>query len=447
MIDLSILICSVHTRWDNFGRQIQNQVWSQYNSLSQEYKDRIEILMLTDNKQMMLGRKRNALVDIAQGRYVQFIDDDDRIEPDMFRLLLDATAHRNPEPDVITFLASVSLNGDYPKICHYSKDFAEDRDTEDGYERIPNHICCVKRELAQQIPFPHTVYGEDSAYSKLLLPLLKTEYHIPRILYRYDYNQQTSETQRPIQHANPVMRQQPDPLVDIVVLSNAHSPTLRRSTQRTIDTAISGSAPLPVNIIVLEQQRGISYRGADEIFYPEESFNYNAFANMGASMGNAPWIMVANNDLAFHDAWLHNLLAADHPLVSPKCPRSEKQSQIHTNTEGFKTGQHLSGWCFMIERTLWEKIGGFDDCVSFWCADDVVIQQVKEHNVTPMLVPKALVTHEVSQTLNHTTDKDHLTYGQLDIFIQKYGYHELQDSPGYLEWKRKCEMTDSGSAQ
>lgn len=437
MIDLSVLICSTDTRYRNFGLAIQDQVWRQVDGLSHDYRERIEVLFLSDNKKMMLGRKRNALVNIAQGRYVQFIDDDDRIASDMFQLILDATAQRNPIPDVITFLASVSLNGEPPKICHYSKDFSDDRNTDEGYERLPNHICCVRRELALQAPFPHTIYGEDHGYAKLLHPLLKTEYHIPKVLYWYDYNQQTSETQTQIQHADPKPQLQGDPLVDIVILSNAISPKLRRSTQRTIDTALSGSAPLPVNIIVMEQQDGISYRGANEIVHAPAEFNYNRFANMGAALGDAPWIMVANNDLAFHDGWLHHLLAADHPLVSPKCPRSPKQQDFNTNTTGFWTGKHLSGWCFMISRKLWEGIGGFDDCVSFWCADDVVIQQVKKENIAPMLVPKSLVTHEVSQTLKTNPDHDNLTWGQLDIYIKKYGYHELQDSPGYFAWKEK----------
>lgn len=435
IIDLSVLICTTSTRYKSFGVAIQDQVWSQYDSLALDYRERIEILILNDNKKMMLGRKRNALVDIAQGKYIQFIDDDDRIEPDMFKLVLDAAAHRDPEPDVITFLAAVSLNGEPPKVCHYSKDFAGDRNTEDGYERIPNHICAVKRELALQVPFPHALYGEDSGYSRLLLPMLKTEYHIPKVLYRYDYNQQTSETQEHINHPNPTRRPQEQPLVNIVILSNATNPALRQSTQRTIDTALSGSAPLPVDVIVMEQQPGISYRGADVFFSPEE-FNYNRFANTGASTGMAPWIMVANNDLEFSDGWLHHLLAAGHPLVSPRCPKAEKQYEFTTNTTGSKTGQHLSGWCFMIKRELWETIGGFDDCVSFWCADDVVIQQVKQHDIEPMLVPMSVVTHRVSQTLKDTQFPDDLTWKQLHIYIQKYGHHDLQNHPQYLEWKK-----------
>lgn len=197
MIDLSILVCSVHTRYKTFGPRIQQQLFDQYESLRGDYRDRIEIIYLSDNKQMMLGRKRNILVDMAQGKWVAFVDDDDRIEPDYMKTLLDAA---ESDADVITFLVSVSLNGQPPKICRYSKDFTEDYNTSDGYFRLPNHICCVKRELAAQVDFPSVIYGEDAPYARLLRPLLKTEHAIDRVLYHYDYHAATSEPQEHRSH-------------------------------------------------------------------------------------------------------------------------------------------------------------------------------------------------------------------------------------------------------
>jgi len=182
MIDLSVLICSTHTRYDTFGRSIQDQIWSMYDKLPESLQDRVEILMLTDNKKMMLGHKRNIMVDAAQGRYVAFVDDDDRIEPDYLRSLLDAIACCG-DVDVITFLVSVSLNGEPPKICRYSKDFPGDYNLSTEYHRLPNHICCVKREIALQVSFPNIAYGEDSGYSKLLRTKLETEHAIDRVRF------------------------------------------------------------------------------------------------------------------------------------------------------------------------------------------------------------------------------------------------------------------------
>lgn len=432
MIDLSVLICSTHTRWKTFGAAIQQQVWDQYDALPAEYRKRIEILMLTDNKQMMLGQKRNVMVDAAQGRYVQFIDDDDRIEPDMFRTLLDAT---DQDADVIAFDVSVSLNGEPPKVCRYSKDFEQDRNTAAGYERLPNHICCVKRDLASKVSFPNVLYGEDAGYSKLLRPHLKTEHRVDRVLYHYDFSNETTETQ---QHLRAAMRKRNQaPIVDVVMLSNAPSVDLQKMTQRAIDTCVAGANSLPVNVIVLEQRPGVEYRNSMTVHMPD-AFNYNAFANHGARMGRASWIMVANNDLVFTDGWLHALLAANHPLVSPKCPGDGRQADIVENTRGDRTGRHFSGWCFMLRRALWNRIGGFDECVSFWCSDDVVVEQCLAVGVTPMLVADSTVEHLGSVTLGRTPDADDdLTWRQIDIFNRKYKPHRLSDHPKFVAWQKR----------
>src|SRR5690606_17931204 len=116
---------------------------------------------------ILLGEKRNIMVDMAQGEYVVHVDCDDRLEPDYIESLLNAT---KTGVDVITFKVSVSLNGAAAKICHYSKGFLKDHNTWDAYFRLPNHICCIKREVCQKVSFPIILYGEDAVFAQLLLP-------------------------------------------------------------------------------------------------------------------------------------------------------------------------------------------------------------------------------------------------------------------------------------
>ena len=433
MPDLSILICSVHTRWQTFGQAIQRQVWQQYNALPPDYRDRLEILMLTDTKTMTVGHKRNLLVAMASGRYVQFIDDDDRIEPDMFLSVLDATV---TDVDVITFLVSVSLNGQPPKLCRYSKDFPSDRNTATGYQRLPNHICAVKRELAAQVSFPNVDCWEDAEYSKRLRPLLRTEHYLDRVLYHYDFSVATTEAQ---DHLRTPARA-PRPIVDVVMPSRAATPKLAQMTQHAIDTCVIGANSLPVNIIVLEQIAGVSYRDATVIAAPKE-FNINAFANRGAALGSADWIMVANNDLVFHPGWLHHLLAANHPVVSPKNPGDSRQVHIVNNTSGFVNGTHFSGWCFMIARRLWAEMGGFDADFAMWCADDAIVEQLRAHNVAPMLVPGAVVEHLESVTLNVVANRDELTWGCVRLFNAKYGRAMFVNDAGFRAWQQAHPVT------
>ena len=428
-IDLSILVCSVHTRYKTFLPLIQDQLYDQLAALSEADQDRVEIIILTDNKKMMLGHKRNTMVDIAQGKYIAFVDDDDRLAPDYLAQLLTAT---DTNADSIVFKAEVSLNGEPAKICDYSKDHRRDYNHKDGYFRIPNHICCIKRSVSLKSSFPNVLYGEDAGYGKVLLPFLKTEHKINKILYYYDYNSETTETQAWRNNSTP---QRPGKaLVDVIMLSKVAKYRDNAMTQKAIDSCIQGSNGLPVNIIVMEGGIG-QYRNATTI--PKRGkFNYNQYANEGAALGSADWIMIANNDLTFTDGWLHNLIAAGHPIVSPHEPNDGRQADITENTEGDVTGKHLSGWCFMITRKLWQEIGGFDTDVDFWCSDDVVIEQVKAAGVMPMVVKDSVVIHAGSQTLNQQTDDvtTDLKWRNVYIYNTKYGKNKFAGHPAYTLW-------------
>lgn len=191
-IALSILVPSVVSRWDNFAQRIQTQLYGQWDRLAPGDRERVEILMLTDTKSITLGVKRNMMVRLASGSYIAFVDDDDRLEDDYLSTLLAAAASG---ADVLTFDVSVSLNGAEPKPCHYSIRYPRDHDTAASYRRLPNHLMAVKRKHALRAPFPAKTRGEDSDYARALRPFLETEHRIGKVLYHYDFDSRTTETQ------------------------------------------------------------------------------------------------------------------------------------------------------------------------------------------------------------------------------------------------------------
>jgi glycosyltransferase involved in cell wall biosynthesis len=168
------------------------RIFAQYDKLDVADQEKIEILILVDNKKMMLGTKRNKMLEIAQGEYVVFADDDDVLESDYLLSLLKAT---ETDCDIITFQVRVTLNGEPPKICYYSVEYEQDFDTPTTYHRLPNHIMCVKKDLAMAVKYRPILYGEDADYSKRLKAHLKTEHAIDKVLYNYVWNVETTETQ------------------------------------------------------------------------------------------------------------------------------------------------------------------------------------------------------------------------------------------------------------
>ena len=391
--------------------------------------------MLVDTKTMSLGDKRNKMVDLAQGEYVVHVDSDDRLAPNYIESLLDAT---KSGCDVITFLAEVTLNGGKPKVCDYSIHHQKDYNTDFRYFRIPNHITAIKREYCLLASFPSICYGEDSLFAKLILKHLKTEHRIDKVLYYYDFNSETTETQEHIKTSKLIIRKDIDPIVDIIILSNAKDENYKRMCQTAIDTCIAGANGLRVNIIVIEQNERVSYSNATTI-HKTEPIHYNRFMNLGASKGKAEWIMFCNSDLIFQNGWLHSLLVTNHPLMSPKSPNDNRQKDIMENQIGDVCGRHLSGWAIFMKRSLWSDINGLPEITNFWFSDNATIQECKKVGILPMLVPSSVVTHLGSATLK-TLDKqqsDDITWAQCKIYNDHYGKNHFADNPHYQEYLKR----------
>lgn len=407
---LSVLVCSTHNRYNTFLPKLLTELFAQWNKLNTEEKKEVEILTLIDNKTIMLGTKRNNLIEIAKGDYVVFVDDDDRVSPQYISRLLTATASH---ADVITFQVMVSLNGEPPKPCYYSKNYKADYNTPNSYHRLPNHIMAVRRELALLVPFKPVLYGEDSDYSKRLRPMLKTQHEIKYPLYYYDYNLQTTEAQE--------YQRQVKPVCDVVMLSNAKTPELKQMTQQAIDSLLASQRKGIFNVLVIEQAAETEYNGATTLHRPGQ-FNYNAFANEGIRLGDAQWLCVTNNDVIFEKSWLAEMMKVKADVMSPLNPGDKRQANIKHPEPGFIAGRNFSGWCFVMRRTIWEKIGGFDEDFPFWCADNATVEQLKKIKVKPVLVPHSEVKHLASATLK-TLEKqlrNEITRAQVRKFNKKY---------------------------
>jgi len=95
----------------------------------------------------------------------------------------------------------------------------------------------------------------------------------------------------------------------------------------------------------------------------------------------------------------------------------------------------------MIKRKLWEDIGKFDTDVTFWCSDDVVIEQVKAKGVLPMIVIDSIVEHTASTTLKTQTSSNinDLKWRNVYIFNKKYNKNKFADHPEFIKWLKENE--------
>lgn len=210
-------------------------------------------------------------------------------------------------------------------------------------------------------------------------------------------------------------------MLDVVILSNAKTLELSRITANCIDSLLASNSAK--NIFVVEQNQGIDWsEGHDNIrnIYLDMPFNYNQFANIAVKHCRSEWICIANNDLIFHEDWFREVYKANYPICSPRCPDDKRQQNITKNEIGEQVGRHLSGWCFVIKRSVWEQIGGFDEDFSFWCADNSLMEQLLAIGIKPMVLKNSIVKHLGSKTLVTMENREELTRDQVKKFNKKY---------------------------
>lgn len=188
MKQLSILIPTLPQRIDFYNNLIKF-LYGQLNTYN--LNSEVQILSILDTQEMNVGKKRNALLNLSCGKYVQFVDDDDRLAHDFIKKMYDATLSG---ADVVTFRGEYHEGGVFHSDFIISTLCKIDVNTGGVMYRRPNHLCPVKREIALQCTFPDKNFGEDSDYANQINNHIKTEQHINEKMYFYMFNVNTSQT-------------------------------------------------------------------------------------------------------------------------------------------------------------------------------------------------------------------------------------------------------------
>jgi hypothetical protein len=186
---LSILICTIPQRKTLFQSLISD-IQRQINAYSPE---RVEVIWDAAPKgSVTIGEKRNRLLRRAEGEYVVFVDDDDRLSANyvstICRVLIESSPDCVGYNIACTFrdLSGRVVRTAKAKVSRVYDNWHENKDGFD-YAQMIYHKNPVRKALALQALFPDVSHGEDYAYGKKLIPLLKTEIFIDEFLYQYLY--------------------------------------------------------------------------------------------------------------------------------------------------------------------------------------------------------------------------------------------------------------------
>lgn len=176
---LSILICHLYSR-HNFLHELLIAISRQ----DKVCLDQAEMLINADAGVKSIGQKRNELLAAAKGEYVVFIDDDDIISPDYLTRIFKGIS---AQVDHIGISMTYQEDGGPESMVRCSM-LHDTWGSENGvYLRTAQHVCPIKREIAIQVKYPDSSFGEDKEYSLQVNKLIHNEHLIEEPIYFYKY--------------------------------------------------------------------------------------------------------------------------------------------------------------------------------------------------------------------------------------------------------------------
>lgn len=202
MVILSILIPTIKERAEMFTN-LFNKVHKQIAYMQTVHPSLGKIEVLIDDSPkfldggMSIGKKREALVKRAEGKYLCFLDDDESIAPNYVETLVRLC---QSDRDVCTF-RNVSKTDTYWMIVDMSLKYPNDQPSPDFIvRRKPFHICPVRSVFAKLHSFEDINYGEDFLWMDKVLQHCTTEAKSESIIHQYNHGQH-SEADKITNHA------------------------------------------------------------------------------------------------------------------------------------------------------------------------------------------------------------------------------------------------------
>ena len=201
--------------------------------------------------------------------------------------------------------------------------------------------------------------------------------------------------------------------IDVVILSNTLDQDIYQMNQQAISSLLASEKDITFSVTLVESNPAYEEIGSDygqevELLVPKEKFNFNRFNNLGFARTRSDWVLFSNNDVVFHPGWCSAMMAAhrENPLLRCLCPVDPQNphtpagmfGESPLGVPGYLVRVHFAGWCFLVQRSVFNQTGLFDPRFDYYFADDDFSICLRKHNILNACVPAARVTHLANVT-------------------------------------------------
>lgn len=201
MILLSILIPTIPERNERFTK-LYNELMRQKTEFETFHDSlgRVEVIVDSSKKfldgGLSIGKKREALVQSAEGKYLCFLDDDESIPPNYLEALM-RLCHQ--DQDIVTFQALAKMKTFWAMV-DMRLGYKVNDQINPNYtaRRPPWHCCPVKSIYAKMFEFPDLNNAEDFVWMEKVLSCVTTEAHTEAILYQYNHGDHSEADKVPL---------------------------------------------------------------------------------------------------------------------------------------------------------------------------------------------------------------------------------------------------------
>ncbi|MBB6388541.1 GT2 family glycosyltransferase [Flavobacterium notoginsengisoli] len=222
-------------------------------------------------------------------------------------------------------------------------------------------------------------------------------------------------------------------------------------TLKCLNSLRESESNIVFEIIAIESnkeyfQSNYKYPEFVNVIVPDSDFNFHKYLNIGIKESTGDYIALCNNDLIFHENWFSEILKVaeiNNSILSFSPAGNSQYNSLDLFEIGYKVRTHIMGWCLVVNKKIFNKIGLLDETFDFYYADNDYAMTLKSKNIKHAIVFNSKVEHlEKRSTEKSEQDKKEFLHKyKIPLYLHKkeheWVFNNEKSLSGFLKYHNK----------